>query len=145
MLNKGMKQISISDTEIIDAYNKYQHLGKIAAHFGVPNISIWRRCKMLGLKFKSGGKVQQIDLSEILQGLHPHYNTGHLKRRLLKEGIKENVCEIDGCNITEWNSKPIIMQIDHINGNPTDHRLENLRMICPNCHSQTETYCGKNK
>lgn len=67
-----------------------------------------------------------------------------LKNRLLKEGFKENKCEI--CNLQGvWNNKPINMQLDHINGINNDNRLENLRMVCPNCHSQTDTFCGKNK
>lgn len=64
-----------------------------------------------------------------------------LKKKLLKEKIKENKCEI--CGLTEWLGKPLIIQLHHINGNNTDNRLENLQMLCPNCHSQTDSYCGK--
>jgi Zn finger protein HypA/HybF involved in hydrogenase expression len=49
-----------------------------------------------------------------------------------------------GCGIVEWNNKSITLEIDHINGDNTDNRIENLRYLCPNCHSQTETYKGKN-
>lgn len=63
-----------------------------------------------------------------------------LKEKLIKEGIKENKCEI--CGITEWMGKPIVCQLHHINGDNSDNRLENLQMLCPNCHSQTENYCG---
>jgi Zn finger protein HypA/HybF involved in hydrogenase expression len=48
------------------------------------------------------------------------------------------------CGIKEWNGKSITLEIDHINGDNTDNRIENLRYLCPNCHSQTETYKGKN-
>ena len=65
-----------------------------------------------------------------------------IKVRLLEAGILKNVC--DECGISEWRGKRICIQIDHINGVPDDHRLENLRMLCPNCHSQTETYAAKN-
>ena len=66
----------------------------------------------------------------------------HLKRRLLTNGILKNECSI--CNLgNEWNGKPIVMRLDHINGDSTDHRKENLRMVCPNCDSQLLTYCGK--
>ena len=71
------------------------------------------------------------------------FQTYKLKQRLLKEGLIENRC-IE-CGITDWNGKSINMHLDHINGINNDHRLENLRMLCPNCHSQTDTYCGKNK
>ena len=77
-----------------------------------------------------------------MTGKYPEYQTFKLKNRLLQEGIMENKCSI--CNLTEWNGKPLNMELDHINGNRTDHRLKNLRMICPNCHAQTETYRAKN-
>jgi Zn finger protein HypA/HybF involved in hydrogenase expression len=62
-----------------------------------------------------------------------------IKRRLLSEKIFEYRCSC--CHLTEWLSKPISLHLDHINGVNTDCRLENLRLLCPNCHSQTETYC----
>ena len=66
-----------------------------------------------------------------------------LKNRLLLEGFKEHKCEC--CGITEWNGKPAPLELDHINGNHQDNQLENLRILCPNCHAQTDTYRGKNK
>ena len=66
-----------------------------------------------------------------------------LRKRLIKEGYKEHKCEC--CGITEWNGQPAPIELDHINGNHHDNRLENLRILCPNCHAQTDTYRGKNK
>jgi 5-methylcytosine-specific restriction endonuclease McrA len=65
-----------------------------------------------------------------------------VKWRLLEAGLLQNVCQ--DCGLREWLGKPITMHIDHINGVKDDHRLENLRMLCPNCHSQTPTYGGRN-
>jgi 5-methylcytosine-specific restriction endonuclease McrA len=65
-----------------------------------------------------------------------------VRRRLLSEGLLLNECSI--CGLQEWLGQPIAMHIDHINGVRDDHRLENLRMLCPNCHSQTPTYGGRN-
>jgi len=65
-----------------------------------------------------------------------------VRRRLLNEGLLKNECSI--CGLHDWLGKAIVMQIDHINGVRDDHRLENLRMLCPNCHSQTPTYSGRN-
>lgn len=64
-----------------------------------------------------------------------------LKEKLLINRLKENKYEI--CGITTWQEKPIVIQLHHINGNPTDNRIENLQMLCPNCHSQTENYARK--
>jgi ribosomal protein L37AE/L43A len=64
--------------------------------------------------------------------------------------LKKYLTETQGykcscCGINEWNFKPIILEIDHIDGNSENNAPENLRFICPNCHSQTDTYKGKNK
>lgn len=66
----------------------------------------------------------------------------HIKHRLLRAGLLQNRCS--ECGITEWLGEPLTVQIDHINGLNDDYRLENLRMLCPNCHSQTDTYGQRN-
>lgn len=93
----------------------------------------------MGSKGRKKEKFEpRILLQEILDGKHPSFQTYKLKHRLFKEGIKENKCEV--CGIEEWNGLPIQCELDHINGDKFNHKLENLRVICPNCHSQTETY-----
>ena len=67
---------------------------------------------------------------------------GSLKRRLLEDGILANRCS--ECGIESWLGQRLSIQLDHINGVRNDHRLENLRMLCPNCHSQTATFGWKN-
>lgn len=67
---------------------------------------------------------------------------GHLKQRLIAAGLKESRCE--GCGLTEWRGKPFVMQLHHINGDGTDNRLENLALLCANCHAQTDTWGGRN-
>lgn len=62
-------------------------------------------------------------------------------KKYLQE-IRSEGCEI--CGIVEWNNKPISLECDHIDGDHTNNRPENLRIICPNCHSQTDTYKAKN-
>ena len=81
-------------------------------------------------------------LSEILVERSTYGNCFQLKRRLIGEGLLKYAC--DECGISEWRGRPLVLQLDHRNGVGDDHRLENLRLLCPNCHSQTETYCGRN-
>jgi hypothetical protein len=65
-----------------------------------------------------------------------------LRLRLIREGLKEARCEI--CDRSSWNGQPIALELDHINGRRDDNRLKNLRILCPNCHAQTDTYRGRN-
>ncbi|MFK5882807.1 MAG: HNH endonuclease signature motif containing protein [Candidatus Izemoplasma sp.] len=81
-------------------------------------------------------------LEDILEGKHPQYQSYKLKQRLYKAGLKENKCEL--CGIDEWNSRPIECELDHIDGIRTNHKMTNLRILCPNCHSQTSTFRAKN-
>ena len=72
----------------------------------------------------------------------PHSGS-HIRDRIIKYGLLEYKCALCG-NHGEWNGQKLVLQIDHINGDHDDNRLENLRFLCPNCHSQTETFAGKN-
>ena len=70
-------------------------------------------------------------------------NRSHLKRRLLRLGVKTNACEL--CGISEWRGQPLSLALHHINGRGQDNRLENLQLLCPNCHSQTANFAGRNR
>ena len=68
--------------------------------------------------------------------------SNRLKKRLIKEGYFEHKCY--QCNLKTWNGKPIPIELEHIDGNHANNNLDNLTILCPNCHAQTETYRGKN-
>lgn len=67
-----------------------------------------------------------------------------LKARILKEGLLKEVCLKCGLG-PEWQGERLVLQLDHINGNQRDWRLENLQILCPNCHTQTKTYSNKKR
>jgi hypothetical protein len=68
--------------------------------------------------------------------------SNRLKERLIREGLKRRRCEL--CERQDWNGRPIPLELDPVNGRRDDNRLENLRIVCPNCHAQTSTYRGRN-
>ena len=97
-----------------------------------------------GLNSNSGRtfKMRGFKLEDVLVA-NSSYKTGNLKVKLLKHGLLENKCKICGIG-PEWNGKPLTLALDHENGINNDHRLSNIRLLCPNCHSQTPTFAGRN-
>lgn len=80
-------------------------------------------------------------LSAVLN-INSSLSSFNIKERLFNNKLKENKCEL--CGISEWLGKPINCELHHINGDTTDNRIENLQILCPNCHSQTDNFRRRN-
>ena len=93
------------------------------------------------LKNKTHNWSPAIPLKEILIENSTYTNMAKLKQKLLKANLLIYICQ--DCQIDSWRDKPLSLHLDHINGIDNDNRIENLRLLCPNCHSQTKTYCRK--
>lgn len=92
-------------------------------------------------EFISRGKPPS-KIDRILAGSGESYNRTALKEKLLIHGVLVNECY--ECRIgPEWNGKKLVLVLDHQNGIHNDDRFENLRLLCPNCNSQTSTFAGR--
>ena len=144
-------KVQINETEFKEVVFNSMTMAQASAKLGLHFNTFKRIAVKLGVynPNQSGKGINKdmssvsIPLNEILEGNHPSYQTYKLKNRMLKEGILDNICS--ECGISEWNGKSISLELDHIDGVRTNHKLENLRLLCPNCHSQTDTYRSKNR
>jgi len=83
--------------------------------------------------------IKKININEYLSNFK-FIRSSSLKLKLYKEGLKNNKCE--SCGISTWLNKNIVCQLHHIDGNPNNNNINNLQILCPNCHSLTDNYCG---
>lgn len=146
----------ISEADVRSAVEKFPlSMKKAAEYLDIPYRTFIERAKKYGAykpnpsglgtnRGTSRRDYKITPIEEIFDGMHPTYDVATLKRRLVADNIIEYKCVVCG-NDGTWLGNPITLQLNHINGNRHDHSLENLEFLCPNCHTQTETWGGRNK
>ncbi len=95
-----------------------------------------------GQAHNKGKTTIRVPTTIYLNNLQP-IGSYRLKNRLIKEGYFIKQCS--SCSNTKWLNNPIPLELDHIDGNSSNNNLDNLRLLCPNCHAFTDTYRGKNQ
>lgn len=116
----------------------YRGFNKLAKIWGIDTSHFTGQAHLKG---KSHGWANKRPLNEILT-IDSDYNTNRLKNRLIGAGLLEHKCS--ACKNTTWNKLPIPIELDHIDGDHTNNTIENLRILCLNCHGQTPTWRGRN-
>ena len=149
-MKKKLVKNKVDDQTFIKICQAAQSMAEAAAKLNLHFNSFKKRAVDLGCYSPNqAGKglkkiAPKIPIDEIIvYDKYPHYQSFKLKNRLITEGIKQNICE--NCGISTWQDKPIKMELHHIDGNRTNHLIENLMLLCPNCHSQTDTFRAKNR
>lgn len=140
-------------TEATSVYGVFRHMGLKVG--GGQHMLIKQLIRSLGLDpshfkgqaWNKGMKFadrELIPLDDILVPRSTYSDNRQLKRRLIEAGLLDERCAI--CDLLpEWQGARLVLRLDHINGIRNDHRLQNLRLLCPNCDSQTPTFAGRNK
>jgi len=140
-----------TDDQFIDAVKKFSTISDVLVYLNVPKQTYYfkvfhKEVSRLGLSTEHFTISKQPDRVWSFDDVfckNSEYRGGgkRLKEKLFKNNLLENKCSL--CEIgPEWNNKKLSLQLDHINGSNTDNRVSNLRLLCPNCHSQTDTFSG---
>lgn len=141
---------SFFEKKLIDVCVKSDSMAKAALTLGMNYKTLCFHAKRLncfhanqsGLGLKKRPSKDPVLMADIFDGTYPTYQTHKIKKRLCREGYKEHVCE--SCGLSEWKSNLIPLELHHKNGIKTDNSLDNLELLCPNCHALTHNYRAKN-
>ncbi len=150
VIHKKLIKNRVNDVVFLKACTEAKSMAEAAATLNLHFNSFKKRAIELGCykPNQSGKGIKKISptipLADIIEkGSYPHYQSFKLKKRLITEGVKENVCEVCGCST--WLGKQLNLELHHVDGKRQNNKLSNLKLLCPNCHSQTDTFRAKNK
>jgi len=151
LTTEELEKILLESNSISDFLRKVGYSERTGGGYKILHLECKRRkidIKLFKEYFKEEGSNRPskrgIPIEEILVQNSNYQNRSSLKKRLIREKKLEYKCYECGGNDV-WNSKKLSLQLNHKNGINNDNRIENLEFICPNCHSQTDNYAGKNK
>ena len=121
---------------------------EIATRIGCARDTLYKAYKIMGINYKGNkglkGKKTDKKRKSALELIKSPSTTNHQKRkRLIEDGLKENKCEC--CGLSEWMGKPIPLELHHRDGNHWNNDLENLQILCANCHMQAHNYSNNKK
>lgn len=138
---KASKSIAavLSKLEVVPTGSSYATLKRYINVYRIDTSHFIKQGDVLELNRLTGKIRQKRPIEDILRE-NVNYNTARLKRRLIREGLKKDICEECGQN-NIWFGKKITLILDHKNGIRTDFRLINLRVACPNCAATFDTHC----
>jgi len=141
----------INEKQQAIALRKIGHaMGDISARLDVSksSVSLWTRdvpyvplVKEEDWRKRSGPKISETKLRKLLEADFDSLTIDRKKKRVVLE--QQSKCLF--CGISDWQNKPITLAVDHVDGNNQNDSRDNLRGLCPNCHSQTDTFCGKDR
>jgi hypothetical protein len=137
------KAKNIPKDEFIKICNEELTMARAAAKLNLHFNTFKKYALMYGCyQTNQSGKGISKNIGPQRKTLLEYHSRAGARKRILRDQLLDYKC--DSCGINEWNGKSISLELDHINGKRDDHRLENLQFLCPNCHSQTKTFRGRN-
>ena len=140
----GIKPNSIPKQEFIDICESSESMAHAASKLGLHFNTFKKYAVDYGCyKTNQAGKGIKKNIQTRIENLKDYATRASVRKRIIRDNLIAYQC--DECKLSEWKGKKLSLHLDHIDGNAWNHELSNLRFLCPNCHSLTETYTGKNK
>jgi hypothetical protein len=140
----GIKPKDIPQQEFIDICNSSESMSHAASRLGLHINTFKRYAIEYGCyNTNQSGKGLKKNFKKRIISIEDYATRASVRKRIIQENLIPQEC--NECGISEWIGKKLSLHLDHIDGNAWNYKLSNLRFLCPNCHSLTNTYTGKNK